>query len=381
MGKWRVKTSDETDPTVPSHVKNITSSDIANWNASYGRGNPALPEGLEGSIQTKSGNNFAGTKLGINEGLINNLSFFDVGFKNNNYIFRITPEGQAEHRHTNNHWNFRSSLSDTTFYVRNRIRFDQPSTNYQLSINTNNSGKMSLVTKSGNSTAQISLLSGTSSQRGVNLVSLNADRTSQIGITDAAGISLVSKNTKANVTNDLTLNSDKTNFYWTDNNGKTREFNLNDGTMSFKTMQGTTVATNFYVNSNSLRYSIANSYFDIGDNLFYFRPKVGSSDYFTYSITEKLLRLKDAIMFVTDDLSAHPGPRISMTNDYDLKFSRFTPLPSKSITLTEIIQKGQIIKQTTEPTIPDESFAFWVNGATFYLILKSGNIQKKLQLQ
>jgi hypothetical protein len=39
MGKWRVKTSDETDPTVPSHVKNITSSDIANWNTAYQWGN------------------------------------------------------------------------------------------------------------------------------------------------------------------------------------------------------------------------------------------------------------------------------------------------------------------------------------------------------
>jgi hypothetical protein len=38
-----------------------------------------------------------------------------------------------------------------------------------------------------------------------------------------------------------------------------------------------------------------------------------------------------------------------------------------------------IIKQSTEPTISDESFAFWVDGSTFYLILRSGGTQKKLQ--
>jgi hypothetical protein len=165
---------------------------------------------------------------------------------------------------------------------------------------------------------------------------------------------------------------------WKDNN-KSREFTLDEGTMMFKTKQGSTETVNFYVNSGGLNYSIANSYFVIGDNYLYFRPK-GGGDFLTYTISEKLLRVKDAIMFATDDISTNPGPRISLTNDHDLKFSRETQ-PTRSITLTEIIQKGQIIESESEPTIPDNSFAFWVNDGDFYLILNSSGVQKKLQLQ
>jgi antitoxin (DNA-binding transcriptional repressor) of toxin-antitoxin stability system len=35
MGKWKLKTSDETDPTVPQYVKIITESNIANWNVAF----------------------------------------------------------------------------------------------------------------------------------------------------------------------------------------------------------------------------------------------------------------------------------------------------------------------------------------------------------
>ena len=38
MGKWRLKTTDETDPTVPSHIKSITTTNISDWNTSYGWG-------------------------------------------------------------------------------------------------------------------------------------------------------------------------------------------------------------------------------------------------------------------------------------------------------------------------------------------------------
>jgi hypothetical protein len=55
-------------------------------------------------------------------------------------------------------------------------------------------------------------------------------------------------------------------------------------------------------------------------------------------------------------------------------------LPKGRVTLTEIIQKGQIITSADEPDIPADSFAFWVNGNDFWLILDSGGVQKKLQM-
>jgi hypothetical protein len=53
-------------------------------------------------------------------------------------------------------------------------------------------------------------------------------------------------------------------------------------------------------------------------------------------------------------------------------------IPGNLLNLSDFLI-GQIIKQETEPTLPNESFAFWVNGSTFYLILRSNNQQKKLQ--
>ena len=42
---------------------------------------------------------------------------------------------------------------------------------------------------------------------------------------------------------------------------------------------------------------------------------------------------------------------------------------------------GQIIVQDAEPTIPDNSFAFWIHGSTFHLILRNNGTQKKVELQ
>jgi hypothetical protein len=43
-GRWKVKSQDippETDPTVPTHVKSITTANIANWNVAFGWGDHA----------------------------------------------------------------------------------------------------------------------------------------------------------------------------------------------------------------------------------------------------------------------------------------------------------------------------------------------------
>jgi hypothetical protein len=55
-------------------------------------------------------------------------------------------------------------------------------------------------------------------------------------------------------------------------------------------------------------------------------------------------------------------------------------IPSNLLNLSDLLT-GQIIKQSTEPEIPNESFAFWIDGSDFYLILNSSGVQKKLQLQ
>jgi len=152
MGKWQLKTAD-------------------------GR----LPAGKDGSIQTKSGKNFAGTLLGINEGFIRSLDDIpsDVGINNGTATVRVTPNSMAvmeatktspkgnitsnifvsaneteqnvtwinkspykgarlkmdtatlEHWQTtltNDFWNFKSSLADTTFYLKKRLKFEQPNT-------------------------------------------------------------------------------------------------------------------------------------------------------------------------------------------------------------------------------------------------------------
>jgi hypothetical protein len=71
-GKWRVKTITETDPTVPSHVKNITSADIFNWNTTYQWGNhetqgyltnntlPVATTSALGSVKVGNGLNVTG---------------------------------------------------------------------------------------------------------------------------------------------------------------------------------------------------------------------------------------------------------------------------------------------------------------------------------
>ncbi len=152
MGRWQVKTKDG-----------------------------ALPIGKDGSIQTKSGKTFAGSTLGINEGFIRSLDDTpgDVGMNNKNATIRVTPQSMAvmeatktgtkgnitsnvyvagneteqnvtwisqdpkrgsrlrmdttilEHAQTStvfDFWNFKSSLPDTTFYVKKRLKFDQPKT-------------------------------------------------------------------------------------------------------------------------------------------------------------------------------------------------------------------------------------------------------------
>lgn len=42
---------------------------------------------------------------------------------------------------------------------------------------------------------------------------------------------------------------------------------------------------------------------------------------------------------------------------------------------------GRIYWEPNEPVLAEESFAFWVKGTEFYLLLRTGGIQKKVQLQ
>lgn len=92
------------------------------------------------------------------------------------------------------------------------------------------------------------------------------------------------------------------------------------------------------------------------------------------------------------------GHRAGLTSDEEVKISAVKTVVSGNevsisgekitfdsgentpVTLTEIIQKGQIIPLDTEPDIPTDSFAFWVNGTDFWLILDSGGVQKKIQM-
>ena len=389
QGRWKVKSRDvppETDPTVAEHVKNITASGIANWNTAYDWGNHAtqgylktatVPGGSEGSIQTRAGKNFAGSTLGIHDGYFESLSSSDVGFTNDNATFCITPQGEAEHRKDENLFYFRSSPSDTTFYLRNRIRFYHPNTNHQLSINTNEYGNMSLVSKRSNTISQISLFNGGLNKKGIDLFSSIAGGSSQISVTDEEGITLNSRSTFKNRQNEIKLTPASTNFTWKDAD-KSREFSLNDATMEFMTKQGSDITSRFYVYSASLTYYSKKAYFNVDGNSMIYRPYDSDKNrgYFAYSLDSKSLRVRNTIYLETDDNGAPPS--IALTADGDIMFRR-EALPSKSITLTEICQKGQIIEQETEPAIPDNSFAFWVNGSTFYLILRSNGIQKKIQ--
>jgi len=335
----------------------------------------ALPEGLEGSIQTKSGNNFKGSKLGINDVYINSLATSNVGIINNNAYLQVTPQGQAEHRQANNLWNFRSSLADTTLYLRNRINFEQ-SPDILLNINSYPIGAMKLISKAKTNVRNSQI--GISYSNGVNLFSQDADATSQIDVVNFKGISIVNKWPSTNTVNDLTINWQKTNFAW-QNNTKSREFSLNEESMVFQTNQGATLKSRFIVADTRYDYVTENVSFSMDGNSFIYRSKkYGTGEFFTYQPGSNRLNIKNAIYFITDDYLNLPS--ISLTNDKDIKFTR-EELPAISITLTEIIQKGQIIKQAAEPTIPNDSFAFWVDGSNFYLILNSSGVQKKIQLQ
>ena len=41
QGKWKLKTTVESDPTIPGHVKSITTANVTNWNAAFGWGDHA----------------------------------------------------------------------------------------------------------------------------------------------------------------------------------------------------------------------------------------------------------------------------------------------------------------------------------------------------
>ncbi len=145
----------------------------------------------------------------------------------------------------------------------------------------------------------------------------------------------------------------------------------------------TTYHTDFEVNHGSLIFSKSkedgegmvrlDKSFYVGDNFYYDR-------YFSYSP-------HDTTMYVYNKLnlmSANTPEAVSMTvtGDDDIQFSsKATELTEQGITLAQIMQKGQILVQATEPAIPDGTFAFWVNGTSFYLVLRHNGTQKKLQLQ
>ena len=375
-GRWKVKIQDappETDPTVPYYVKNITPTNIANWNAAYLWGNHPLPAGLEGSIQTKWENNFSGSALGINNGFIGSLSSSDVGLTGNNTFFSISPQGIVEHRLNKNLYNFRSSLSDTTFFVKNRITFDTQPESYQLSIMRKRS-QMNLTSKWGGTLSQIGISSGGT---GIELFTNDDWGFSRLKVLGGEkGIEIFSQNMWG-LTNKIQHDYKKSSFIYSDEL-KSRELSLNDATMDFITKDGSATTSRFYVNKANLVYYTDDSYFSVdGGSLIYRSYATGRTwEHLSYGASEGLLRIRKSIGFVTEDGSGMPT--ISLTNDKDIRFTR-NASPYKTITLTEIVQKGQIIEQSTEPVIPDNSFAFWVNGSTFYLILRSGGVQKKIQ--
>jgi hypothetical protein len=336
----------------------------------------ASPAGLEGSIQTKAGNAFAGSQLGINNSFINSLSSSDVGFTGGGTNLLITPQGDAEHRKNAGLWNFRSSLDDTTFHVYRRIRFNPKYASQLSSIQTDMFGNLNLLSKFEQTLSQISISSVYS---GIELYSKTHLGTSHFFINNGVGMTLKDRFQDRERQSDVSFSPFSTVFAWQDSD-RSREFSLDEATMKFITKQGASTTSMFYANSGSLDYHTEKTYFTVADNVLIYRPYDNDKNrgYFAYSLNEKSLRLKNAIYFETDDATDLPG--IALTGDRDMRFTR-AAVPSKSITLTEICQKGQIITQDAEPDIPDNSFAFWVQGNTFYLILRANGVQKKVQLQ
>jgi len=348
------------------------------WKLKTQESQGASPEGLEGSIQTKSGNRFAGSTLGINNGLIGSLSSSDAGFTGNNTFFSFSPQGVVEHRQNNNLWNFRSMLSDTTFYVKNRITFDQPNTGDQVSISTKNHARMNLMSKVDNTLSRISISSGSAGQKGVDLYSKNTNTASRLLVSDSNGVE-ISGQSYTGVTNEMKHNYLESKFIYTDG-AINREFVLNNTMMYFALNEGSVTKTRLTVGQSRLTYYTDDAHFSVDDKGLIYRSKITgkTGEYLYYNPVNELLRIRNAVGFITED--GYDMPTISLTSDKDIKFTR-NALPYKTITLTEIMQKGQIIKQSTEPDIPDNSFAFWVNGSTFYLILRSGGVQKKIQFE
>jgi hypothetical protein len=332
----------------------------------------ALPEGLENSIQTKSGNNFAGSTLGISNSYIKSLTTSDMGFTGGNIFLRFTPDGLLEHRKTEKHWNFRSSLSDTTLHVRNRIRFDPENTYYQTGITTYD-GKIKLNSKMGDTYSYMSVRGSANTDRGIDLASFANNFTSRIIVKDQSGINLNLYNTDKTISNEIDIGTAQTNMSLI-RGDKSRVFSLNENRLQFITRQGSDIITNFNLDDKFFEYRNAeNTQLKINFTSLYFKPGGNNNGYFYFYGNG--LEIKNSIIFVPNDVEKSK-PFITMTADDEMQFRRN---PYQAITLKEIIEKGQIYKQSTEPTIPNESFAFWVDGSTFYLILRSGNVQKKLQ--
>ena len=272
--------------------------------------------------------------MGINNGLIGSLSAADVGFTSGNASLRFNPGGLTEHRQDDSHWTFRSSIADTTFSVRNRLRFDTDNENFYTGIHIPMNGMMNFVVKDF--------------EKFSNVISHNYGATN------------------------FTLNGTFTTGINYD-----RKFTLTSNVMSFTVNEGSTTKTEFRVSHTGFNYATQKIYFLTDDQRIQYKLNSDSFGvYFTYNIDNKILQVRNTIQLMpNDNLEA---PAISVTNNKDIRFTR-NALPYKTITLTEIMQKGEIIAQETEPVIPDNSFAFWVNGSTFYLILRSGGVQKKIQ--
>jgi hypothetical protein len=68
QGRWKVKSQEipvETDPTVPAHVKSITTANITNWNTAYGWGNHATQGYLKNyTLPVATASTLGGVKAG-----------------------------------------------------------------------------------------------------------------------------------------------------------------------------------------------------------------------------------------------------------------------------------------------------------------------------
>jgi hypothetical protein len=352
----------------------------ADWNATGGAAQilnkpnipDVKPDGLEGSIQTKQGNTFAGSTLGVSNGFIKSLSASDVGFSGGNTFLRYNPDGLFEHYLSGKQWNFRSSLPDTTFYVRNRITLEPENlNNFKTSIMAKN-GKMKLESKFNNNYSHISIKGDAYNERGVELVGYSDDFFSKISVADSKGINLNLFNTSKTISNEINIGLAQTNMSLI-RGDKSRVFSLDENRLQFITRQGSDIITNFNLDDKFFEYRNAeNTQLKINYTSLYFKP---GGDLGSLYFQGKGLQIDNTISFVPNDRNKSK-PYITMTDDDELLFRRD---PYRAITLKEIIERGQIYKQSTEPTIPNESFAFWVDGSTFYLILRSGNVQKKMQ--